>query len=88
MDDMKKALLTLAEGLPEEAWLKEHLSELSAKETIQLTAAVMKDAPKTGKDALECVLTAPAYEVWYPAGNYAELGSQMWWANTQLPSWM
>ena len=48
MDDMKKALLTLAEGLPEEAWLKEHLSELSAKETIQLTAAVMKDAPKTG----------------------------------------
>lgn len=85
MDDMKKALLTLAEGLPEEAWLKEHLSELSAKETIQLTAAVMKDAPKTGKDALECVLTAPAYEVWYPAGNYAELGSHYLKHEAEIP---
>ena len=74
MDDMKKGLLTLVEGLPEKDWLTEYLSELSAKETIQLSAAVMNDAPRTGEDALERVLTAPAYEVLYPAGNHAELG--------------
>lgn len=85
MDDMKKDLLALAEGLPEKEWLMEHLSELSVKETIQLTAVMRRCAPHTGKEALECVLTAPAYEVWYPVGSYEALGRHYLEQDTVLP---
>ena len=53
----------------------EKLGELSGKSGLELQAAVLGIKPEIAVDAVNCLLSLEQYEVCFPAGNYAQLGS-------------
>lgn len=54
--------------------LENHLKELSAKEEILLTGALLLNPPETKDDVINLLCQLNHYELLYPAGNDHELG--------------
>lgn len=62
-------------GTPQEKiWLEERMETLSAKESIVLSAALMRSPAQSTAEAINHILTLEDYEVCSPAGSYAQLG--------------
>ena len=58
----------------ERNWIEKRLETLSAKESIILSAAVMRQPPETMRDVIHCLASLEDYQVCFPAGSYAQLG--------------
>lgn len=59
----------------EHHWIEKRLETLSVKESIILSAAIIRQPPETMRDAVNCLLSLEDYKVCFPAGCYAQLGS-------------
>jgi hypothetical protein len=58
----------------ESIWLHDRLETLSVKESIILSAAVLKDPPQSGADVINHLLRLRDYEVCYPVQSESQLG--------------
>jgi len=73
MEDIRR--LSNLPGTPEEQkWLRDRLEALSEKESIVLAAALQRSDPITAAGAINHLCSLQDYEVYSPAGSYAELG--------------
>lgn len=62
-------------GTPQEkAWLDERMETLTVKESVMLSAALMRSPAQDAKEAINHMLSLPDYEVCSPAGSYEQLG--------------
>ncbi len=59
----------------ERRWIEKRLETLSGKESIILSAAVMRQPPKTMRDAIHHLASLEDYRICFPAGSYAQLGN-------------
>lgn len=72
MDNAERVSLP---GTQEERnWIEKRLETLSVKESIILSAAVMRQPPATMRDVIHCLASLEDYKVCFPAGSYAQLG--------------
>ncbi len=63
-------------GNPEEReWIRERLETLSVREGYVLAAATARHPPKNTREAVDCIHSLDDYEVCFPVGSYAELGT-------------
>ena len=76
MKEQKERLLSLTGTGAERTWLTERLETLSAREEYQLAAAMLRTPPRSGADAVNCLLSLEGYEVMLHAGSYDALGRQ------------
>lgn len=73
-------------GTPQEiAWLDERLSTLSVKESIILSAALMKAPAQSAGDAINHLLSLSDHEVCAPTGSYKQLGRFYLRYDSRLP---
>ncbi len=72
--DMMEQLLALPGTPEEEAWLRERLETLSAREGIILTAALQKEPPGSRADAINHLFSLSEYNVISSVGNDRQLG--------------
>ena len=72
--DWYERLNSLPAAWQESIWIHDRLETLTAKESIILSAAVMRRPPESGADSINHLLSLPDYEVCSPAGSYAQLG--------------
>ena len=72
--DIAEAIFELPHTKAEGNWLYEHLTTLSAKESIALAAATMGGPPKTATDAINLLQELKNYTVCFAASNYEALG--------------
>lgn len=72
---MDKDDLRYLPGTPQEqAWLRERLEALSAREETVLAAALMRSPPHSMEEAIGYLQSLDSYEVCFPAGSYEQLG--------------
>ena len=69
----------------ERQWLQERLDRLSVQEEVQLTAALLRTAPSSAREAVDCLLSLPDYQVLHPAGSYSALGRYVLRHELDLP---
>jgi len=74
MDPLYYRLLALPGTSEERKWLQDRLEVLSAKESIVLAAALQRSSPTTAEGLINHLCSLRDYEVYSPAGSYAELG--------------
>ncbi len=73
MEDFK--YLSELSGTPQEqAWLAERLETLSVREGHALSVSIMQRSPESMADAINCLRTLDDYSVYFPAGDYEQLG--------------
>ncbi|MDD3778445.1 MAG: hypothetical protein PHU76_01765 [Synergistaceae bacterium] len=58
----------------ESLWIHERLETLTVRESIILSAAMMRHPPESGADVINHMSSLPDYEVCSPAGGYTQLG--------------
>lgn len=72
--DWYERLNSLPARWQETIWIHDRLDTLTAKESIILSAAMLRHPPENGADAINHLLSLPDYEVCAPAGSYTQLG--------------
>ena len=58
----------------EQRWLRERLATLSVRESVALTAAMLRTQPPTAMDAINCLQSLDDYRVRINVGSYEALG--------------
>lgn len=69
----------------ERGWISERLETLSEKEKIILSAATLRQPPKTMAEAINHLLSLQDYEICFPAHSYEQLGRFYLRHETSLP---
>ena len=69
----------------EQRWLQERLATLSVRESVALTAAVLRIQPQNAVDAINCLQALDHYTVRLNAGNYEALGHSYLRNETRMP---
>ena len=70
---------------PEQAWVRDRLETLSAREGIVLTAAARRCPPECAADAINCLQSLDDYEVWTNTGSREALGMAFLRSRTKIP---
>ena len=69
----------------EQRWLQERLATLSVRESVALTAAVLRIQPQNAVDAINCLQSLEHYRVHINTGNYEALGHAFLRNETKMP---
>lgn len=78
-------LNTLPATAQEKKWLEKRLATLSEKESLVLTAAMLRSPPESAAAAINHLLRLEGYEVCCSVGSYEELGRFYLRSETTLP---
>ena len=69
----------------EQHWIQERLETLSVRESVALTAAVLRNQPQNAVDAINLLQSLDHYTVHINAGNYEALGHAWLRNETKMP---
>ena len=78
-------LLRLPIEKQEQRWLRERLATLSVRESVALTAAMLRHPPENAADAINLLQSLDHYTVHINAGNYEALGHAWLHNETRMP---
>ena len=78
-------LLRLPGEEREHRWLQERLATLSARESVALTAAMLRTQPQNAVDAINLLQSLDHYTVHINTGNYEALGHAFLRNDTKMP---
>ena len=78
-------LLRLPVEEQEQRWLRKRLETLSVRESVALTAAVLRNQPQNAVDAINLLQSLDHYTVHINAGNYEALGHAYLRNETRMP---
>ena len=78
-------LLRLSGDEREHRWLRERLAMLSVRESIALSAAILRSQPQNAMDAINCLQSLDDYRIHINTGSYEALGHAYLRNETKMP---